>query len=54
MPAGAQAPLEKALDLAKVVNQVRRGGIYMPAFFNTLSPDEIGDVSAYVTLELAH
>jgi quinohemoprotein ethanol dehydrogenase len=45
--------LANASDLDSVVAQVRNGGGGMPAFENSLSSQQINDVSAYVTERIA-
>lgn len=44
---------EQALDATKVRAQVTNGGGGMPAFKDTLSAEQIGDVTAYVTEQIA-
>lgn len=52
--AGGSAPgLQSVADYDAVVQQVKNGGGGMPAFEGQLSEQEIADVSAYITEEIA-
>jgi alcohol dehydrogenase (cytochrome c) len=50
----ALTSIPTAKNFARVVRQVNNGGGGMPAFKNTLTPKQIGDVSAYVVKNITH